>query len=453
MKQSAIAPSWKPKKPKFFDSGKIGGEYSATIDSEIQLEIVDSVTWFSSNERNQKLNVKESVSATLRNAGALSLIFHTQKHLKSVFILEDGYSQTFALNNISVELEDCLAASGLNIVRCSFYGSLETFFTSEGQAYNIEYMDSQKLNSLFLIFSDGASFRNQRNRNLLDTISSWPQVVWMEQREYIFWDEFTLLPLKHRIPAFPATDFGLLDAFCLFNSNSTNRQEITEYNIGANLNSVLFSTSNLPKIEFFLGEVILWAADCTLIQPVTLGLAEAIRLEFHPKISKDKIQRICKLPQTIFSTSGMKFSKEIMIFLRRELLNRRTEKEIMAVHKFISNEIKKVEPKEDEDSLAYLSWEAIYQRVQLEVSQVDALKRLEELSLSPLGGYIESSLDNFGFTDDKDLIPLVKKNNNIQNIKLIMSTKNSQKNRRKRLRLQIEIGLWVYILIYLISNL
>lgn len=395
-----------PAGPRYFSPGVIGGSPAAWLDAAILDHLADSMGYFSSEEGGQNLNVTGSIKATMQRGGIPTLAFHKRKQVRSLLILEDAQAEASAWNPVARELAAGIARRGVPVLYGQFQGSPEQFKAGDGPVYRLEDLEDQRQGYLLLLFTDGTSFdRPAHSSFALEALARWPLVAWMDLREPHGWDATALLPTRYGIPIYPATAAGLLLVAQCF---------LTEQGGARDYAGDTHSPPGRPDpggmrleayVEYRLGEALLWAQECAMIQPVSPGLADALRREFHPDLHPERIERLYALPGTRRSVSVLCFSDAVLKVLRRGFLNRRTDDEQATVLRFILHAIDKVRP-DAPDSLAVLAWEAFRERVRLELEPDAALKRLAALAQTPLKGSISSSLERFGFPDQAEPIPL-----------------------------------------------
>ncbi len=58
--------------------------------------------------------------------------------------------------------------------------------------------------------SDGKGLRHRRDGFVLEALSRWPFVAWMDLRESRAWDASTALVARFGLPVYPASREGLL---------------------------------------------------------------------------------------------------------------------------------------------------------------------------------------------------------------------------------------------------
>ncbi len=419
-------PDWDRNAPMYFNPGSIGGKPLPRLDEAFLSDLADSMGYFKGKQAGKVLNVPASIKATVRQGGIPACDFFRRSQIRTLLILEDANAEALEWNTVSRELAMGMIRYGVPVIYGQFRGSPEKFRTKHGSVYDLDDLEDQRNGILMLIFTDGKVFHGHKNAFALEAIARWPMTAWMELREQKFWDETTALPIKKKIPLYPATRDGVFQAIRRFMTEQGAKEKITDNLIQDTSLPDLADTRLDAWLEHVLGEAILWAQDCSMIQPVSLGLADGLRVKFHPNLPMEQIECLYALPNTALVNSGLHFSDEILKELRKGFLNRRTEGEQRDVVQFILDQVEQAKPNVSNDSLAYLSWEAVKERVRLELGEDDDLKRFGELVQTPLGGAIGDSLDNYGFSDQPDKIPLRKKPGSkkaLQRLARVMSIK------------------------------
>lgn len=406
------APVYNPDGPRHFALGSIGGEPAPRLNDVTLNELADSMGYFQSSEGGHRLNVVASIQTTMRKGGTPALEFYRRHQLRSLLILEDAFAEALTWNPLARELAEGMARLGVPITYGRFYGSPAQFKTPDGALHRLEDLEEQRQGYLLLLFTDGKNLQREEQRFVLEELTHWPMIAWLDLREPRAWDETAALPVHYGIPIYHATPDGVLQAVRSF---LTEQWGANGYGRNGNRWQGLPSQAGSridAHVEQVLGDALLWAQDCAMLQPVTPGLADGLRLAFHPDLPAERIERLYALPGTQVNISGLRFSHEVLRVLRSGFLARRSDTEQEAVLRFLLREIGKAEPSA-EDSPAHLAWEAVHERVRLEVEQDAALARLAQLAKTSVGPAISASLENFGFREEADQkIPLRLKPNN-----------------------------------------
>jgi TonB family protein len=382
--------SFDPEAPQHFARGDIGGRPSPRLDDGTLSQLADSLGFFRSELAGKSLNVEASIKAGIRDS-VPTLVFHKRKSLRTVLIMEDVFAEPLAWNNIAEELADGLGKRGVPVIYGKFNGVPSTF-QAEGHTHWLDDLDNNRRDYLLLLFSDGKGI-GQRNELTLETLSNWPMVAWMELREPRFWDESTARIARHGIPIYPATAEGLLQVTSRFltEQGAQKRGEVKK----ASWRGVppLVGEGVAAYVEKLLGDSLLWAQACAMIQPVTPGLADALRRQFQPHLPPERFGRLMLLPGTTQAVSGIKFSNPVLSALRAGFAVRWSEEKQEEILTFILERLHEVEP-ERADSLAHLAWECSVERVRLELEPEPAARRLWQLDSTVLHDFIRAELDN-----------------------------------------------------------
>ncbi len=376
-----------PAGPRRFSPGTIGDTPAPWLDAATLDHLADSMGYFTTEAGGRELDIAASIKATMQRGGTPALAFQRRRQVRSLLILEDAHAEATTWNPVARELAAGIARRGVPVLHGQFQGSPEQFKTPDGHVHRLEDLEDQRQGYLLLLFTDGKNFDRHTAGFALEALARWPRVAWMELREPRGWDASASLPARYGIPIYPATATGLLLVAQRFLTEQAQAPDYTDY---------ARSRSGLPDptgmqfaayVEQVLGDALLWAQDCAMLQPITPGPVDALRREFHPDLPPERIERLYALPGTRRSVAGLRFSEDLLRVLRRGFLNRRTDGEQAAVLRFILHRVDQARPADVEpDSLALLAWETIRERVRLELEPEPALKRLAQLAQTPLGG-------------------------------------------------------------------
>ncbi|MBV9927014.1 MAG: hypothetical protein JOZ96_18495 [Acidobacteria bacterium] len=384
--------AWDPSGKRHFPLGQIGGRAAPHLDSGTLDQLADSLGYFQSEAAGTRLNVRASVEAMARRSGLPLLVFHKRRQLRTVYILEDAYAQPLSWNPVPRELAEGLGRRGIQIKYGRFYGS-PARFQIEGALAWLEDLEAQRQHHLLLFFSDGKGLHYHRDAFFLETLARWPFLAWMELREPRHWDESTALVRRYGLPVFQATGAGLLRAM---------RSFLTERSEGEDSSDGAFEWKGVPAsvgsdlsiyVEGLLGDALPWGQACAMIQPVTAGMADALRREFQPHLPPDRIERLFALPGTVVSASGIRFSVPVLAVLRAGFMVRWEQPRQEEILRFLLEKIAETEPGQ-KDSLAHLAWRWSMERVRLELEPDGALEQIARLGETPLKGAIQTELAN-----------------------------------------------------------
>jgi formylglycine-generating enzyme required for sulfatase activity len=391
-------------KPRLFSLGKVGGKPSPRLSPLFLDSLANSMGYFFDDTQGRKrLDINNTIKATVQQA-IPKLIYDPYKQIYTVLVLEDAFAKPLRWNPIAKELVDGLLLRGISVLYGKCYGSLNQFSTPQGQLYHLKDLEWEAHFYFLLIFSDGKILNYYRDRSTLKALSNWPKVAWMELRELRSWDESAALPSHFGLPIYPATSEGLLQVIGGFLNEDDTRPEDFQYRaINARGIPPRLGSNLAAYVEVLLEDALLWAQCCAILQPVSLGLADALRRAFFPELPAARIERLFILPNTTETVNGLYFSKPVLGVLRAGFQRRCSKSKQEQVLQFILKKLEEVEPT-DEESLAHLAWEWRWQRVNLELNPDDALQRLEQLAKTPLGDAIRAELENISLPPENGLI-------------------------------------------------
>ncbi len=212
-------PDIDPRAPKMFRSAAIGGSPSPWLDDETLCELADSIGYFKSRQAGKRLDVAASVKTTLKHGGIPICEFFRRSRVRSLLILEDANAEALEWNRIAKELAAGLKRYGVPVIYGRFRGAPDTF-DSDGHLRYLEDLEDRRNGMLLLLFTDGKSFYRPHNRFALEALAHWPMVAWVDLRDARFRDESVLPAYENKIPIYPATREGLLQAVKSFLSES-----------------------------------------------------------------------------------------------------------------------------------------------------------------------------------------------------------------------------------------
>jgi len=331
--------------------------------------------YFKSETPGKALNLANSIKATVHSGGIPSCEFFTRKKIRTLLILEDAYAEALDWNPVPKELAEGMKRYGIPVIYGRFRGSPDKFKIQDGSVFHLDDLEDHSNGIVLLIFTDGKSFQGIKKSFSLEAISRWPKVAWMDLRGQRFWDESSDLAMQYKIPIFPATASGLVQAIQLFLTEQGLRDKASvTTNENKHLPNIFNKNSEL-WIEHFLGDTLHWAQDCSMVKPISSSMAQKIREKFYPHLSADDIECLYALPNTTTTESNIHFSNEMLKTLRNGFMSRKSENEQNQVILFILDQIEAAKPDVPEDSLTYLSWESIKERVHLELGSDDDLKK------------------------------------------------------------------------------
>lgn len=374
-------------------------------------EFADGLGRFIGTTLGHELDVAETIDASVVAGGFTELRFRRLRHDRQVVILEDLTSESRGWNAAADELAEGLTQRGIALVRGWFHGSPATCQSREGGRLDLDDLDHDRQGYLLLIFSDGQGL-HPRDRVALESLARWPFAAWMDLRDPALWDETPVRLRKVGIPVFPASDTGLAGVGQLFLSERA-PDKATHFRSGrAPAFVALDSPALATMLAAQLGDVLEWACDCAMAQPLLpLGLADALRREYHPHLPPERLDRLIALPGTRFTNNGLTLADPVLKELRQGFL-RRPDHEQNAVLAFILAEMKQLEPAKP-GSTAHLEWRLRYARVQVDLDADAAANELRELRASLLGPAVIEEFSRFTLSEDRanahQRIPLLRR--------------------------------------------
>ncbi|MCP4700099.1 MAG: SUMF1/EgtB/PvdO family nonheme iron enzyme [Gammaproteobacteria bacterium] len=389
------APEWRKDLPRHFPMEKIGGAPGPRLDGETLAHLADCMGYFRSEQTGKRPDIDASVLATVAHGGIASLVFHRRKQLRHLIILVDGLAaEACRFNPVAEELREGMTRLGVSLLYGHFFGDPAIFHTVDGRTFYLEDLETERNAWLLLIFADGLHMP-QNFCHTLESLARWPQAAWLELRAPEF-RKISAAAAEYGIPVYPATAAGLLAVFARFLSETAPQTGADE---AADSPQPGDGATDHYEVEFLLGDALAWAQACAMIQPVTLGLADALRRKFYCHLPPERIERLAALPNTLRNAAGLRFSSAFLAALRSGFALRQEEKQQEEVLAFILTELRRVweaELKNDpelRESPAQLAWEKRYEQVRLELDPEPALKRLAELKKTPLGNSVLAEME------------------------------------------------------------
>jgi HEAT repeat protein len=385
--------------PRHFPFSLLGESARPQINGSTLDELADSINYFLSTRPSKRLDIVATIEATGDNGGMPDLRFHRQKQVRRVCIFEDARSKSLKWNRTTSELFDGLEKRGIEVLFGTFLGSLNQFVLRDGHTYWLDDLDNERRDSLFLFFSDGKYINTHQDFFALERLAKLPLVAWFDFREPRFWDESAYLISLYGIPLYQANAEGLMRAFDRFLLESTGEVDDAQA-IRHWRGFPPFTDGQLAAyIEHLLGDALVWAQVCAMIQPLSLNLAHTLRRAFQPHLPFERIERLFKLPGTTWQGSCLHFSRPVVAALRGGFVTRLSPAQQESMLDLIKQQIRRLEPPKREKSLRRLAWEWTLRRVELESAPDEVLPILSQLAQTPLGAEIKADLSHLVFVD------------------------------------------------------
>lgn len=169
-----------------------------------------------------------------------------------------------------------------------------------------------------LVFTDGARMHAQ-DLAVLRQLRKASPVLWLDYHDRRLWD------VRHAAVA--AAGVGVWQA--------------TQEDLECGLRAIYAPGSRIPasqawqepegrpsnlrrQVWHMLGDAADWAADCSLLQPMSLALADRIRRELHPHLGWHAFSRLLSLPGSSLAAEGLRFGTNVTAFLRQRFALRRS---------------------------------------------------------------------------------------------------------------------------------
>jgi hypothetical protein len=397
-----------PDQPVRFNPAAIG--YSGVtpwLDHEVLDYFSDALGHFVSEETGRWLDMPKTINATIANCGLPSFVFGHKRRNRSLIILEDHDACARRHNPVAAELAAGMRVRGVPVVYGRFTNVPDIFTIEDGTHRFLDDFEDGRNGYLLCIFTDGKNMNRHTARYVLEMLGRWPSVAWFDPRESRFWDATTRLPVAFKIPLFPATAAGIRSAASMFLTERATRKDYSSHLDTGGFGVHLTGANMSAYVEHFLGDALLLAQDCAMMPVFGLELAHRLRREFYTRLPAERVNRILELPGTTVSVGGVTFSEQVLAILRRGFVLRRSTEEQERILRFLLQVIKAGEPPH-KDSLEHLSWEAIYERVRLELDPDTGLERIGQLAQSPVGAYLASTLEKCSFPGETEGVPLRK---------------------------------------------
>jgi hypothetical protein len=384
--------SLRDKGPRGFSLSAIGGKQIRLLSENALDQIANSIRYAMNEVQTRKLDVKRSVAASGRTGGLLSLVYQKRKTVSEVSIVVDAYAQPLQWNNLSQELALGLSRRGVTVASGRFFGKPSHFRMDDGTSIWFEDLEDMRDSSMLFFFSDGQQLDHQRDNNILQSLRRFRAAAWFDLREPQFWDESAALVAHSRLPLFQANEKGLLEAMDFFLNEHDQHQRHAKYADRSWHGAPAFISGDLDSyLEQVLGDALPWAQVCSVLQPLPLRFANALREEFQPHLPQERIERLFRLPGTWFDAAGLHFSRNTLAALRLGFSVRWDDNEQLEILHFIISAIEAAEPPEKE-SLRYLAWEWTVQRVRLDLEPDEALRQIARLARTSLGPHIREEM-------------------------------------------------------------
>ena len=366
--------------------------------------LADGIGRFKSAATSQILDMAGTVDASVRAGGVPDLCFHLHRRDRQVVILEDRSAEPLSWNNAAAELADGLEERGIGVLRGWFRGAPTVCCHEDGRELHLDELDNSRDGYLLLLLSDSQSLR-AGHRPLLEELSRWPCVAWLELRDRQLWDEGTALAAGAGLPVLPATDEGLTQLARLHLSERGGACPTLAPVFARAVFLDPYSPALRTRMDYLLGDALSWAQDCAMVQPIGFSLADELRRTFHASVPPERIDRLLALPGTERSAAGITFAQPVLAVLAEGFATLRDEREQERVLDFIEETIRRAEPPRPArgcTTIPHLMWRWAMARVRLERDPDAAAEELERLSATPLVHSLKDTLQSRTIRQDAE---------------------------------------------------
>ncbi|HYN19618.1 MAG TPA: 5'-nucleotidase C-terminal domain-containing protein, partial [Thermoanaerobaculia bacterium] len=373
--------------------GDVGGDPQPWLDSGTLNRLSQLPLYRALDEPSGQLDLDATTKASARDVRP-ELVFERRRETLIVLLLVDEHAADLAWNRVVWDLARGLRARGVPVEIAFFRGSLADLFERMPGRLHLPDLEDERWRHAVLIVSDGKGLRREDGKRL-ESLATWPHVVWLDLRETRFWDDSVQPASKAGLPIFASDGEGLLAAFDALLSDkgrfegSSSLEQLRRRGALARRRTSLRG----QLIEILAGAAP-WAQACAMIQPVPLPLSDLLRRRFFPEQPPVAIGRLVALPGTRLSLAGLTFAPSVLALLRHDFATRLPEEEQEAVLSFLLQEVNKTEPRRNGDlpGIAHLAWQAHRERLHLESDPDAALQQLERLATTPVLPTIELAL-------------------------------------------------------------
>lgn len=287
-----------------FRVGSIGGRADPFIGPTLAVEIADIIGYRAGEPDPSRLDARRTIAARLRGEDPAQIHFVPRRELPTVLLLIDSSSEARFWNTLPTEFANTLVARGVALDRIDFQGS---FFLRRGaqvlarpEAELVESAIAAPGWTVTIVFAE-AHRLSERDIAVLRRVLENGPLLFLELRDPALWDERQLALHDFGAIVLPATGPHLRDGLA---------QLFAPDRIAAV--PIALPTADLAGAETLaqrLGDALDWAAECALIQPVSFGLAERLRLrERHAKLAPHKLafSRLTALPGSFLGPEGLR---------------------------------------------------------------------------------------------------------------------------------------------------
>jgi hypothetical protein len=325
-----------------------------------------------------RYDLRATINHRARHPEQMELVPAQLRALPQVTLLVDTASGGPLWNSIAVEVASLFTQRGLLVTTVDFAGTFHRRgVASRSQTlpeYRALFMDIEDAApSLTLLFTDGARLTTIDAAALRRLRVRGP-LLWLDYRDQHLWDGRHVIAHLAGATVWEATANGLEMAVrSVFLAGLRNRRGSDP--------PVLERMPALPQRQALrtLDEAADWAADCALLQPISVGLADRLRSELHPYLSWIAFSRLLALPETMLTAEGLRFGPDIAAFLQQRFVLQRSSEAQQSVTRLLLQAVDDARPKAHPRSYAAAAWGLTRARIELFADPDRALPALARI--------------------------------------------------------------------------
>lgn len=362
-----------------FRVGLIGaGPPPAALQPRRGRQIAELLTYVDAGPDPSRYDVAASIRRCAIHPDETGLVPARRRVLPEVVFLCDVACQGPRWNTLAREASELFRQRGLAVdvieVDGSFHRGRRGGAPARAPAIHALLADLEDAPPrLLLLFTDGARM-TMADLDVLRRLRKAGPVLWLDYRDRWLWD------VRHA--AIAATGIGVW--------------QTTEEDLESGLRTVFAPSAQSKAFRPWrepegrpltlrrqalriLGDAADWAADCALVQPISLALADRIRRHLHPHQAWQAFSRLLALPGSSLAAEGLRFGAPMTAFLRQRFALRRPPDTQARVTSLLLQAIEDARPDAPGSSYAEAAWDWTRLQVKLYAQPDDALPEIARL--------------------------------------------------------------------------
>ena len=298
-----------------FSFASVGAPLEPILTGRQIKRLADMLGFFRTDLAGRRLDVPATVRTAVRAGDPGRMCFQPLAATRHVLVLEDALALREFRTSLVDELCAGFEATGVTVERGRFRHAVDRWTNRRGAEVDLGDLEAEREGYVVLVFTDGSSFGRPGARQSLERLAEWPRVAWIDWREPRWRIAARDVPQAAGMSQFSATPEGLLAAFTSFLMQGRRLDESDA--AGPWVAELAESQMGLDRyLDAVLDDAFLWAADCSLLQPCSLALAERLRRRFHPAVPRIALQRVLRLPGVRPDAAGIAFPPPTLAVLR-----------------------------------------------------------------------------------------------------------------------------------------